>query len=748
MNVDNELTDYGAAGSLAEELPWWGWLEDGRSCLTRAGELMSIGRMTPSVLDGQTPEQLDRVIDRWQRMLSGVDSRTRLYFYLLRRPIQFPEVADGGGVSNVVTLGQRKRRAFLSERVQDVSAYIAWTHDPGLSTVAAARTGGPRWMAYVKNWMARRRNAHESVYLLSAIETAGAAFRQTVDASRALVDDLTPLRLLKAHEASEVLSELTNRPGTPWDGATGSGMNWRLAVSELEAERRNLRLDGEPVVLYSLLSPPGSARSNLLSDLYRLDATLTVTLEWRPQRLDSARRKIRGAQRHYFSKRYSMSAHVQETEGSAAAMVDTAAAAESDRLGDALVELETDGVAYGDLALTIAIHGPLEHSESLDGDIRRIFASHDAKVIREGYGQLPAWFSRMPGQPRRRQVRSVFVSAGVAACMAPIFGPPVGTPQSGHLRAAALAILETQWRTPYHYDLFQGDVGHTLVLGATGAGKSFALNFLLVQALQYDPRILILDLGGSYRWLTQFLGGGYMELSPAAADGEGFQLRPFSLPAKDAGAEYAEIWGEAIHANRHLRTITVGLGLAVLLLIVVVIRIASVDPPRPIVVRVDEIGRAEAVAYDVMEAQADPLDPTTKYFLNRFVYDFYSRRRATVEENWSRSLRFLTTDLANASFRAESQNIALLAAGAARDELQVDRVVLRIQANPQEPHSASADFDLVRLVAEGEVDRERWSLSLQFLFLDEIPPDLIVHNPMGIVITYLQGDRAVVTGER
>ena len=78
----------------------------------------------------------------------------------------------------------------------------------------------------------------------------------------------------------------------------------------------------------------------------------------------------------------------------------------------------------------------------------------------------------------------------------------------------------------------------------------------------------------------------------------------------------------------------------------------------------------------------------------------------------------------------------------------MDRVVLRIQANPQEPHSATADFDLVRLVAEGEVDRERWSLSLQFLFLAEIPPDLIVHNPMGIVITYLQGDRAVVTGDR
>ena len=72
--------------------------------------------------------------------------------------------------------------------------------------------------------------------------------------------------------------------------------------------------------------------------------------------------------------------------------------------------------------------------------------------------------------------------------------------------------------------------------------------------------------------------------------------------------------------------------------------------------------------------------------------------------------------------------------------------MLRIQANPQEPHSATADFDLVRLVAQQEVERERWSLSLQFHFLDQIPPDLIAYNPMGIVISYLQGDRAVVSG--
>ena len=61
-----------------------------------------------------------------------------------------------------------------------------------------------------------------------------------------------------------------------------------------------------------------------------------------------------------------------------------------------------------------------------------------------------------------------------------------------------------------------------------------------------------------------------------------------------------------------------GLGLAVLLLIVVVIRIASVDPPRPIVVRVDEIGRAEAVAYDVMEAQARSAGPDDQILSQSF----------------------------------------------------------------------------------------------------------------------------------
>ena len=217
----------------------------------------------------------------------------------------------------------------------------------------------------------------------------------------------------------------------------------------------------------------------------------------------------------------------------------------------------------------------------------------------------------------------------------------------------------------------------------------------------------------------------------------------------DAGKEFAEIWGEAIHANRHLRVLSVVLGLLCLLLIITVFRLSGAEPPRPIVVRVDEVGRAEAVAYEVAQAQADPLDPTTKYFLNRFLHDYYGRQAATVEEYWGRALRFLTPDLANAAFRREADNVALVAAGRAREELRVDRVVLRIQAQPQPPHGATADFELVRTDRfHKELARERWSVTMKFVFMAVIPAELTPYNPMGIVVTYLQGDRAMVVGER
>ena len=108
--------------------------------------------------------------------------------------------------------------------------------------------------------------------------------------------------------------------------------------------------------------------------------------------------------RHYFSKRYSMAAHMQETQGTAAAMTDTAAEAESSRLGSALVELEADGVSYGSITCTVTLHGDYHQIDQLDAEVRRIFNTYDAKVIREGLRPTPR-LVLPPARPAARAQR-------------------------------------------------------------------------------------------------------------------------------------------------------------------------------------------------------------------------------------------------------------------------------------------------------------------------------------------------------
>ena len=132
-------------------------------------------------------------------------------------------------------------------------------------------------------------------------------------------------------------------------------------------------------------------------------------------------------------------------------------------------------------------------------------------------------------------------------------------------------------------------------------------------------------------------------------------------------------------------------------------------------------------------------------FLNRFLHDHFGRRRATAQQYWPRSLRFLSTDLANAAFITSNDEIAMLAAGITLEELRVENVILRIQANPTEPHGAVADFVLVRTQQEREISREQWTATMQFVFMPAIPADLVIFNPMGIPVTYLETDRALIT---
>ena len=123
---------------------------------------------------------------------------------------------------------------------------------------------------------------------------------------------------------------------------------------------------------------------------------------------------------------------------------------------------------------------------------------------------------------------------GLANCPNPLF--PDQSP--------ALACARTPGRIPFMVNLHQGDVGHTLVIGATGAGKSVLVGWLALNFLRYaKSRVHIFDVGLSH------------EVPCLAADGIHFAfgetgarpLQPLRNIDEEAERLWALTWLEAIY---------------------------------------------------------------------------------------------------------------------------------------------------------------------------------------------------------
>jgi type IV secretion system protein VirB4 len=133
----------------------------------------------------------------------------------------------------------------------------------------------------------------------------------------------------------------------------------------------------------------------------------------------------------------------------------------------------------------------------------------------------------VPGNAAHNLRRLPLLNTNVAD-LSFLFTLHTGDRTSAHLDGReCLAVFETNHQTPYFWNLHVGDVGHTLVLGASGSGKSFLLNFLIMHAQKYDPTTVIFDLGGGYEYLTHQLGGSVWRMGLV---NRGFTINPFCLP--------------------------------------------------------------------------------------------------------------------------------------------------------------------------------------------------------------------------
>ena len=224
-------------------------------------------------------------------------------------------------------------------------------------------------------------------------------------------------------------------------------------------------------------------------------------------------------------------------------------------------------------------------------------------------------------------------------------------------------------------------------------------------------------------------------------------LPPHQLPPiEDARRQYVELYGSALVMNTYLK-------IALLCVCLVAVGLIGLNVStqrryaelKPLVIRIDDVGRAQAVQYDALTYRPQGQAPELKYFLTQFVTKHFARMRATVKERYAESLFFLDGQLADAAISRtqREQDIQTFLTGTG-DEIEVQVRNVTLDELKDAPYKATVVFEQVfySLGNRQEHKRETFVAQLTFVLRDQVPNAMVLVNPLGLAITYFRVDQA------
>ena len=212
-----------------------------------------------------------------------------------------------------------------------------------------------------------------------------------------------------------------------------------------------------------------------------------------------------------------------------------------------------------------------------------------------------------------------------------------------------------------------------------------------------------------------------------------------------AKRQFVELYGSALVMNTYLKIALVLVCLVALGLLTLNFHTASrYAQVRPLVVRIDEVGRAEAVQYDAVAYTPQP--PELRYFLTQFTVKHFSRLRATVQREYPDSLFFLAPELADVAIaeNERSRNIEAFLTNPAADEIDVVVQNVSLTELAKSPYRATVTFQKVFYTpgTRTERDRQTFVAQVDFVVREHVPNEFVRVNPLGLQVSYFRVDQA------
>ncbi|KPM17664.1 conjugal transfer protein TrbE [Citromicrobium sp. JL31] len=524
------LAEYRSKTSLlADFLPWAALIGPG-IILNKDGSLQRIARFRGPDLDSATPAELVAVSGRLNNALRRLGSGWAVFVEAQRLPArdyplsQFPDP--------VSALVDAERRAQFEEASSHFeSAYFltfAWMPPAD----DASRAG--RWL--YEDAPEKGLNPQEHV----------ASFTARTDRLLDLLDGFMPEAvwlsdeetLTYLHSTVSTRRQRVRVPETPMhldallaDSALVGGLAPKLGDDHL----RTLTITGFPTATWPGLLDELNAQAfeyRWVSRAVCLDKT-------------DATRLLTRIRRQWFAKRKSIAAILKEVmTNEASTLLDSDASNKAADADEALQELGADmaGAAYVTATLTVWDEDEAVADAKLKA-AEKVIQGRDFTCMPETVNAIEAWLGSLPGH-LYANVRQPPVSTLNLVHMIPISAIWAGPARNDHLGGPPLFYAETEGSTPFRFSPHVGDVGHTLVVGPTGSGKSVLLALMALQFRRYaGAQVFAFDFGGSIRCATVACGGDWQDLAGALSENEAaVQLQPLRNIDETSERAWAQDW--------------------------------------------------------------------------------------------------------------------------------------------------------------------------------------------------------------
>lgn len=532
------LAEYRSKSALlADFLPWAALVADG-VVLNKDGSLQRTARFRGPDLDSATPAELVATSARLNSALRRLGSGWAVFVEAQRVPAR--DYPTSTFPDPILALVDVERRAQFEEAGSHFeSAYfltLVWMPP----SEEASRVGG--WL--FENAPDRGADPLEQVK----------AFTLRTDRLLDLLDGFMPEvtwlsdeeTLTYLHSTVSTRRQRVRVPETPMhldallaDEPLVGGLTPRLGSQYL----RTLTIIGLPSVTW-----PGLLDELNSQPLEYRWCTRAICLD----KTDATKLFTR-IRRQWFAKRKSVAAILKEVmTNEASTLLDSDAANKAADADEALQELGADisGAAYVTATITVWDEDPRTAEAKLKA-VEKIVQGRDFTCIPETLNALQAWLGSLPGH-LYANVRQPPVSTLNLAHMIPISAVWAGPERNDHLDGPPLFYADTEGSTPFRFSTHVGDVGHTLVVGPTGAGKSVLLALMALQFRRYDDaQVFAFDFGGSIRAAILAMGGDWHDLGGAFADSDdgGVYLQPLARIDDSAERAWAADWIGAILAR-------------------------------------------------------------------------------------------------------------------------------------------------------------------------------------------------------